>query len=264
MNIMLTTRSVGEVLVFLPLAKYIVDRPLYALRAKGFTQGEALFTDIEEAVTSYYTAMKQRQPEGPYAIAGYSYGAMLAFEVAKKLEKNGDKVSFVGSFNLPPHIKFRMRQLDWIEVILNLSYFLSLMTEEYAHEISPELHKLSREEVTARIVELADPGRLQELDLNGESLANWANIAHHLQAMARDYDPSGKVANIDVFCAIPLSAVAKSREEWVANHLIRWNEHSETPMQLHHVQGSHYTMLGPEHIVSFQKQLRRILVERGL
>jgi len=71
-------------------------------------------------------------------MAGYSYGSMLAFETAKVLERNGDEVRFLGVFSLPPHIKFRMRQLDWKECISNLAYFLDFVTEQRAHELSSE------------------------------------------------------------------------------------------------------------------------------
>jgi thioesterase domain-containing protein len=67
------------------------------------------FTSIEDAVTVYYSAMKRKQPHGLYLLAGYSYGSMLAFEVAKVLESNGDQVGFLGVFNLPLHIKVRVR-----------------------------------------------------------------------------------------------------------------------------------------------------------
>ena len=107
--------GVGEVLVFLALAKYMTERPVYALRARGF-DGEELFQDVREAVTTYHKAIKAKQPVGPYAIAGYSYGSMLAFEVSKVLKwKDNDEVKFLGAFNLPPHIKLRMQQLDWVE-----------------------------------------------------------------------------------------------------------------------------------------------------
>jgi pimeloyl-ACP methyl ester carboxylesterase len=117
--------GVGEVLVFLNLAKYLPERPVYAFRARGFNKGESYFVDIRDAVTTYLAAIKRKQPKGPYALAGYSYGSMLAYETAKMLESNGDQVSFLGVFNLPPHIKSRMRQLSWVECILHLSYFWS-------------------------------------------------------------------------------------------------------------------------------------------
>lgn len=46
--------GVGEVLVFLNLVKYINDRPLYALRARGFEAWEEFFTDLPEICTTYF------------------------------------------------------------------------------------------------------------------------------------------------------------------------------------------------------------------
>ena len=256
--------GVGEVLVFLNLGKYIIDRPVYALRARGFNDGEEYFNSIPEAVSVYHEHIKRVQPDGPYAIAGYSFGAMLAFEISKVLESQGDKVGFLGSFNLPPHIKERMNQLDWIEVVLNLSYFLDLTTEEYAHEISAEMHKLSNDEVLERVMQIAPPARLEELSLTKKKLATWASLAHAMQYAAREYDPSGCVGGIDVFFATPLLAVAENKEDWVANHLSKWKDFSRSEPRFHEVAGAHYTMLGPKHILSFQKKLKSVLSDRGL
>lgn len=256
--------GVGEVLVFLTLAKYITDRPVYALRARGFDGDEEFFKDIPDAVSTYHDAIKKVQPKGPYAIAGYSYGAMLAFETAKVLEAEGDEIRFLGSFNLPPHIKTRMRQLDWIEVVLNLSYFLDLITDAYAHEISPQMHQLSHEEVVDFIIEHAAPQRMGELALDKEKLSKWADLAHALQGMAQDYEPTGNVASIDVFYAIPLSAVAKSKEDWVSNYLSKWSDFARSQPRFHEVEGAHYTMIGPEHVSTFQRKLRAVLHDRGL
>ncbi|KAL8901896.1 MAG: hypothetical protein Q9192_000315 [Flavoplaca navasiana] len=137
--------GVGEVLVFLNLAKLISDRPVYALRVRGFDEGEEFFRSIDEMVTTYHRHIKETQHEGPYAIAGYSFGAMVAFEIRKLLEGQKDEVRLLGSLNLPPHIKHRMRQLDWIEVAMNLFYFLDLVTEEEARKMSPAMHASSDE-----------------------------------------------------------------------------------------------------------------------
>ena len=256
--------GVGEVLVFLNLAQYVTDRSVYALRARGFNEGEEFFTSIPEIVSTYHESIKRVQPEGPYAIAGYSFGAMLAFEVSKVFESRGDKVAFLGSFNLPPHIKARMNDLDWIEVVLNLAYFLDLITEEYAHEVSAEMHKRSNEEVLDHIMQLAPPARLEELSLDKKKMATWTSLAHAMQAAARTYDPAGSVASIDVFFAIPLIQVAKNKEDWVANHLSKWKDFSRSEPRFHDVPGAHYTMMSSKHILAFQKKLMSVLSERGL
>jgi acyl-CoA synthetase (AMP-forming)/AMP-acid ligase II/thioesterase domain-containing protein len=256
--------GVGEVLVFLGLAKHINERPVYALRARGFEQDQSHFQSIDEAVTTYHAAIKARQPEGPYAIAGYSYGTMLAFETAKVLERHGDEVRFLGSFNLPPHIKFRMQQLSWTQCLLHLSYFLELITEEHAIEIAAEMQQRSKEEAVAHLVKVATPARMAELALTAEALADWAALAYGLQSMAREYEPSGSVATMDVFCALPLAAVAKSKEEWLQGHLSRWADFCRTEPRFHDVDGAHYTMIGPDYVYTFQRKLKMVLKSRNL
>lgn len=68
---------------------------------------------------------------------------MIAFETAKKVEASGDRVGFLGSLNLPPHIKKHIREMDYAESLLHLVYFLGFITEEDAHRMSPDMHKVS-------------------------------------------------------------------------------------------------------------------------
>lgn len=256
--------GVGEVLVFINLAKHITDRPVYALRARGFNTGETSFESIQEAVMTYHAAIKETQPTGPYAIAGYSYGTMLAYETAKILESNGNEVRFLGSFNLPPHIKDRMKQLVWSECLLHLSYFLDIITETTASELSAPLRSLNKEEALAHVVKIANPTRMAELSLTSEALYNWANLAFALQGIAKEYEPRGTVACMDIFYATPLAAVAQSKKEWLEGPLSKWREFVREAPRYHEVDGAHYTMISPEHVQRFAKKLKSALQARGL
>ena len=256
--------GVGEVLVFLNLAKFITDRPVYALRAKGFETGEDFFDNIPQIVETYCMYMRQTQPKGPYAIAGYSFGAMLAFEITKILEVGGEHVKFLGSFNLPPHIKTRMNQLDWIEVALNLGCFLDLYPEDYQAEISDDMHQKQPQEVLTFVMDKAPPSRLAELSLTRPKMERWISLAHAMQNAARDYDPSGSVANIDVFYCTPLASVSRDRHHWLEEYLSKWKDFSREEPRFHEVDGAHYTMLDSENVHSFQKKLKAVLLERGL
>ena len=254
--------GVGEVLVFLALASHFKDRPVYAMRARGFEAGEPYFTSIAEIVETYVSKIKEAQPTGPYALAGYSFGSMLAFEIAKMLRRT-DEVRFLGVFNLPPHIKLRMRQLDWTNCLLHLSYFLNFFSEEYAHDVHPLLCEKPREETLAYILNLVPLDRMAELGLTATSLTNWADLAYSLQSSAVDYEPSGVVDCVDVFCAIPLAAVAKDMNDWINNHLNRWEAFSGD-VKFHRVDGAHYTMLSPAHVHTFQRTLKAALEARGV
>jgi acyl-CoA synthetase (AMP-forming)/AMP-acid ligase II/thioesterase domain-containing protein len=259
--------GVGEILVFLGLSKYIEERPVYALRARGFNEGEKFFENIEETVRTYYTAIKKHQPNGPYALAGYSYGTMLAFETAKLLEQGAgrnNEVAFLGSFNLPPHIKFRMRQLDWTECMLHLAFFLDLISEDYADKIRPQMKAMEREAIAGYIINAASPNRLAELSMTAEHLIEWSDLSFALQSMASDYEPSGSVRCMDIFYCEPLSIVAPSKREWLDKHMDKWRNFTHEEPRFHEVGGAHYTMIGPDHVYGFQKKLRQAMAARNI
>lgn len=265
--------GVGEVLVFVGLAQHMSadDRPIYALRARGFEPGQPRFADINEVVTTYVAAVRQKQPHGPYAIAGYSYGTMLGFEMAKRLEADGpgEAVGFLGSFNLPPHIKMRMRQLSWNMCLLHLTQFLGLVTAAFADEESAApsdspYRRATRSEALAWILKAVEASRMRDLGLGERELARWADVAHGLQSIAVDYEPSGLVPSIDVFHAEPLKVAASSREAWVTEHLSRWKDFSRSEPRFHEVGGAHYTMIGPDYVASFSEKLQAALNSRGI
>ncbi|AZM56533.1 peptide synthetase [Streptomyces sp. WAC 01529] len=249
--------GVGEVLVFVNLAKYFAgDRPFHALRARGFNEGEKPFATFEQMVDCYVDAVRARQPHGPYALAGYSYGGAVAFEMAKVLRAEGERVDFVGSFNLPPHIKYRMDELDFAETAVNLAFFLALIDREQALELPALLRGLPEPEQVERLLRLAPRDRLAELDLDAEKFEVWAELANSLTDLGRSYQPSGTVPSMSVFCAIPLRG---TKEEWLDNELRRWDEFTTGPNRYIEVPGEHYTLMGPRHVASFQAILRREL-----
>lgn len=249
--------GVGEVLVFVNLAKYFVgDRPFYALRARGFNEGEKPFESFEEMVDCYVRAIRARQPHGPYAVAGYSYGGAVAFEIAKVLEAEGERVDFTGSFNLPPHIKYRMDELDFIETAVNLAFFLDLINKRQSLDLPGELRALPRREQLARLLRIAPQRRLAELDLDMGKFSAWAGLAHGLTGLGRTYQPSGTTRSMTVFYAIPLRG---TKEDWLNNELRRWDEHTTEPNRYLDVPGEHYTLMGPQHVAAFQAVLRKEL-----
>lgn len=249
--------GVGEVLVFVNLAKYFVgERPFYALRARGFNPGERPFESFAEMVDTYVRAIRSRQPHGPYAVAGYSYGGAVAFEIAKVLEAQGERVDFVGSFNLPPHIKYRMNELDFVETAANLAFFLELIDKRQSLELPAQLRSLSQDEQLAYFIDHAPEGRLAELDLTFERFKAWAELADGLTNLGRGYSPAGTVSSMSVFYAIPLRG---TKEDWLNNELRRWDEHATGENHYIDVPGEHYTLMGPTHVATFQSILRKEL-----
>lgn len=256
--------GVGEIMVFIGLTQLIRDRPVYALRARGFERDDAPFRSIGEITATYVQAIRAVQPAGPYAIAGYSYGSMLAFEMAKTLQCAA-AVPFVGCFNLPPHIRTRMRQLNWHSCLDHLALFLGLLAEEPAPDAAPAPEHLAGKQAAIReVVRRADAARWRELGLSEAAMLRWVDVAHALQRLAVDYEPSGCVAAMDVFYCEPLKVVAASKEIWLAEHLSRWRGFCATEPNFHAVEGAHYTMMSAAHVQTLQRTLQRALRDRGV
>ncbi|KAG1734878.1 atromentin synthetase [Suillus paluster] len=251
-----------KVLIFVNLAKYFQnERPFYALRARGFEPGHPFFTSMDEMVSCYAAAVKRTQETGPYAIAGYSYGGVVAFEVAKRLEAMGDEVKFVGLINIPPHIADRMHEIDWTGGMLNLSYFLGLVSKHDANDLTPALRPMTRKEQLDVVWKLSPPDRLVELQLTPEKLDHWVDIAGSLIECGKDYNPSGSVSAVDVFYAIPLKG---SKSDWLNNQLKPWSGFSRGEPSYTDVPGQHYTLMDFDHVPQFQKIFRGRLEARGL
>ncbi|MEO3958210.1 alpha/beta fold hydrolase [Chromobacterium piscinae] len=249
--------GVGEVLVFVSLAQYFVnERPFHALRARGFNEGESHFTDFNEMVAAYVAAIRGRQARGPYAIAGYSYGGAVAFEIAKALEADGERVDFIGIFNLPPHIRHRMSEFDPVKGAVHLAFFLSLIDRRQADELPDKLRALPDQDFRRWLIDHAPPERLAELDLDLEKFTAWSLLAHSLTSMGSSYEPSGSVRSLSVFYAHPLYG---NKADWLNDELRRWDDFSREPNHYIEVDGEHNTMLDTRHVAGFQAALRQEL-----
>ncbi|KAK4160888.1 hypothetical protein QBC43DRAFT_358955 [Cladorrhinum sp. PSN259] len=265
--------GVGEVLVFLNLARQITDRPVYALRARGF-DGEPFFASIDEMAATYLAAIKRTQPRGPYALAGYSYGGTVAFEMAKALQRDsGDEVPFLAVFDQPPHIKHRTRQGGWAGVLLTLTRFFDLLPDaateaEFVAAVDIALEggldgDEPREDLVNLLLAFISADRLDEFGLDRQRLARWTSLALNSHVIARDYEPTGRTPLLEVFYGEPIAAVAKSKKEWLETKLSRWAEVVDD-VQFHEVRGHHYTLLAPENVGSFAQTLMARLKARGL
>jgi len=90
----------GNVLSFRALVSHLdPDQPFYGLQAKGLDGQEPPCTRIEQMATHYLQEIRAVQPEGPYCLGGYSFGGLVAFEMAQQLYAHGQHVALLGVFD---------------------------------------------------------------------------------------------------------------------------------------------------------------------
>ncbi|MEE1931499.1 amino acid adenylation domain-containing protein [Streptomyces sp. TRM 70351] len=68
-------------------------RPFYGVQAHGINAGEVPHPTIRDMAAADVAEIRRVQPEGPYTLWGYSFGARVAFETAWQLEQSGQQVA---------------------------------------------------------------------------------------------------------------------------------------------------------------------------
>jgi thioesterase domain-containing protein/acyl carrier protein len=76
----------GTVIELAALGKLIdTDRAVYAIQARGLDGNDAPLETVEGMAALYVEALRIKQPQGPYLIGGYSFGGVVALEMARLL-----------------------------------------------------------------------------------------------------------------------------------------------------------------------------------
>jgi pimeloyl-ACP methyl ester carboxylesterase len=77
------------------LARYLgEDQPFYMLDPYMFDEGHMPPT-LEQMAEVYVQSLRSAQPEGPYLLAGFCGGGIIAFEMAQQLRAQGQKVEML-------------------------------------------------------------------------------------------------------------------------------------------------------------------------
>jgi acyl-coenzyme A synthetase/AMP-(fatty) acid ligase/thioesterase domain-containing protein/acyl carrier protein len=83
------------------------------IQARGLDGRDPPHDSVQAMTEEYHAAVKARQPQGPYLLCGYSFGGLVAFELARRMSEQGDEVAFVGLLaTLPPGHHF-LRLWTW-------------------------------------------------------------------------------------------------------------------------------------------------------
>lgn len=113
----------GTIFWYSLLPKYVDnDRPILAFQDPGIGNKEIPFQTVLEMVNYYVSLIKSKQPTGPYLLGGASSGGNLCVEVAKQLQKNGDKVIFIGLFDA---------WVPYPDLLLKQEFFEANMRRQY-------------------------------------------------------------------------------------------------------------------------------------
>jgi amino acid adenylation domain-containing protein len=92
----------GTVFAYAPLARELAGAfRVYGLEAPGLRQPGATAVSLAGLADDYTARIRAAQPGGPYRLAGWSMGGVIAFEVARRLEEAGAEVALLALLDAP-------------------------------------------------------------------------------------------------------------------------------------------------------------------
>ena len=92
---------------FSGLAKRIqTECPIYGIQAKGVDGLEEPFDRIEDMAQFYVKALHERQFQAPYILIGYSFGGLVALEMAQILSRSQKQVGLLVLVDAYPHAHY--------------------------------------------------------------------------------------------------------------------------------------------------------------
>lgn len=102
-----------------PLARALgADQPFYALEPYNF-DGLPIPPSIENIAAAHLRSMRRIQPEGPYLLGGFCNGGLLAYEMARQLHAEGQKLDLLVLMDPMPMGSYYPVLHRWVRSILS-------------------------------------------------------------------------------------------------------------------------------------------------
>lgn len=116
------------------------ERAFYGIQAQGINADELPLASIRDMAKEDIEQIKAVQPEGPYTLWGYSFGARVAFEVAAQLEATGETVEAL--YLLAPGAPITQMEREQAfkhEASFKNPVFLAILFSVFAHKVAGRL-----------------------------------------------------------------------------------------------------------------------------
>jgi arthrofactin-type cyclic lipopeptide synthetase C len=234
----------GDELYFSALAQHLPKGwPVYGLPSAR--RSEVELNTMSAMAERMIGLMRRVQPDGPYRLAGWSFGGVLAYEVSQQLIDSGEEVVFLGLMDswCPDGNDSESRRERTVESVL-----MELCESQKIEELRET--ETAFEELFERCRALgALPANFEGLS-EREAHEQCRNLVVHLGAM-ESYRPRKIAIPVHLF-------VASDRPpEWPAvTAALGWEKHvPEELLYTYAMPGSHQSMMRPPHIIELGRRI---------
>jgi thioesterase domain-containing protein len=227
----------GNVLCYRALAQRLgAQQPFYALQARGLDDGQEPQTQVEAMAADYLEAVRTVQPHGPYLLGGWSMGGLIAFEMARQLQEQGEEIRLLALFDTKA-LNGESGVMDDASLLASFALHLG---------VSPEQIQTQTEASLSVVLELAKTANIIPHDMSLARLSQHFRVFNANVRAARSYQPANLSARIALFRA------AERPPE--ADPTLGWEK-----LKVYDTPGSHLTMMREPNVSGLAERLGECL-----
>lgn len=247
----------GVVFPYLELAQHLGDdRSFYGLQPLGLDGKSAPLNRMEAIAAYYIQAIQTLQPHGPYFLGGWSFGGLVAFEMAQQLTQAGESVAFLALLDTPApcHKLSFWQSLQFLlgTALWSTLPFLLDFGDLASKRLGSRYPWFARWQWSAIGRLIPTESRLQLLDES--TIQSLLPIVYANSQATYRYIPQPYSKPIALFKA------TEQPEAMTTDPTLGWSTLAQE-VQLHHVPGNHLSLLKHPHVQTLAHQLRQCLAE---
>lgn len=230
------------------------DQPVYGLQAKGLNGADEPLNNMEEIAAYYISQVLEHNPDGPYAIAGYSFGGYVAIEMARQLRLMEKEVKMLAMFDTNAEVQnydksvFEKISVNAARQFHKLVWISTSLIKKPKSTIKYQL-KYARNKIKSVAVRL----HLKQKEEPKGSLGEFKRISQQHDIAYQNYRMQPFDGIIDLF-------KAKTRVYFVDDlKYLGWKKYALKGVRVHNVPGDHKTMLLSPNDKEFALTLQKAL-----
>jgi thioesterase domain-containing protein/acyl carrier protein len=278
----------GHVFRFLDMAHLLgPDQPFYGLQSQGLEDQREPFTEIDAMASHYIKALRAVQPNGPYSLGGWSMGGVVAFEMARQLQANGQKIALLAmvdtqspnteekstddsnatlliqyaqDFGLPlPALISASEHLPQLDPEVQLSYVFQQVSAAGILPPGIDLHQLHRlfrvfrANVRAMQSYVPDPGSVQ---------VTLFKATDKLEFPTRTIRVIHFLSKLSWRKILRLRKIIKQALDDRRDQTMGWGKVAGKGVEVHEISGNHYSMMARPNLDPLAERLKACLEER--
>jgi thioesterase domain-containing protein len=236
------------------------ERSFYGLQ--GLDPDES-FIDLEERAARLVKAVREVQPRGPYLLGGWSFGGLVAFEMAQQLRDQGEAIALLALLDPMLPGGYEGRVLPVNSEAENLAHLIQQIGELVGWHYGGLREAIDNKEHPQQVYRSLRERQILPPELGFADMVTWLRALKDKLHTAFRYKPRRYEGKITLFRPEErYQQDCRAQGSFLGLDLTgAWGRLSSEPIDVHLVPGSHHTMVVQPDVDALAARLRACIRE---